>query len=208
MKIEAQVGQVILSAGSEAQPRMDRTAALVVAQAHGRYHEAVLQGNVFIGSNTAVQALSLNSTTATGLILTNPPGSGKLLSLLEICVAVASLPAGQCSIILTGTAAPTTTAVTHTTPLVSRNAFIGGASNSAGLVDSAATIPASNILRVVGAGAAATVAASTAFPPFIRDEISGLLLLQPGTCISLQALTTSVSVLASITWEELPYLNA
>ena len=205
MLSELRTGTVVSSDGAINPGRTDKTGALIAADGHGRYIESVYRGNVFLASNSAVQALSGNSTTATGLILTNPAGSGRNLAILEIQVAVASLPAGQSSLILTGSNVTTATTVVHTTPLTVRNAFLGSAPTSGvGLVDSAATIPAANIFRVLGTGTAATVAASTAFPPFVKDETSGILMLAPGTVISLQALTTALSVVASIIWEELP----
>src|SRR2546421_10067572 len=183
--------------------RLGRDSDLIISQCHARYHEAVSRGNVFFAANTATQALSLNSTTATGLILTNPAGSGKNLSLLEVCVAIASLPAAQYTLLLTGNTNPVAATVTHSVALTIRNAFMGQGANSVAFADSSATIPNANIMRIIGTGGAATMASSTAYPPLIRDEITGLILLQPGTCISLQALTTAVTVVASMAWEEI-----
>ena len=197
-------GRAGLADGSNTSLRLGKTSELVVGDAHARYYEAVSRGNVFLAANSATQALSVNSTTATGMILTNPFGSGKNLVLLEVCVAIASLPAGQSTLILTGNPSATTTEPTHTTPLVVRNSLISSGAAAVGKADSAATIGAATILRIIGAGTAATVATSTAFPPFIRDEVAGLIILAPGTCISLQALTTALTVVSSIMWEEVP----
>ena len=57
---------------------------MAVVDGHARYMDAVLNGNVYTAANTASQALSLGSATATGLVLTNPAGSGKNLVILEI----------------------------------------------------------------------------------------------------------------------------
>jgi hypothetical protein len=182
--------------------RQNREGTLIVGDGHARYQEVVSRGGVFLAANSATQALSVNSTTATGLILTNPWNSNRNLVILEICVAIASLPAGQSALILTGNPTQTQTEPTHTTPLTVRNALVGSTLTGVGKVDSAATIGAATIMRVIGAGTAATVAASTSFPPFIRDEVAGLITLSPGTCISLQALTTAMTVVGSIMWEE------
>lgn len=202
MLAECRTGPIISAEGAVNPARTSKTGALVTLDAHGRYQEAVVRGNVFLAANTATQALSLNSGTATGLILTNPAGSTKNLILLEVCVALASLPAGQSNLILTGNNNPAAAIVTHTTPLTVRNALMGSGLGAVGLADSAATIPNANIMRIIGGGTAATVATSTAFPPFIRDEIAGLIVLAPGTCISLQCLTTAITVVASMAWEE------
>jgi hypothetical protein len=203
MLSEIRTGSITTTDGAVNPARSDKTGALVVTDAHGRYTEAVLRGNIFIASNSATQALSTNSTTATGLILTNPAGSTKNLALLRISVALASLPAGQSTLILTGNTNPIATAVTHTTPLTIQSALLGSQNKSSGLADSAATIPNATIIRVIPAGTAATVASSTAFPPMIDIDLGGEIILTPGTCISLQALTTAITVVASISWEEI-----
>lgn len=177
----------------------------IVSILHGRNWPQVRAGNCFIAANPGTQALSVNSATATGLILSNPASSEVVLSLLQVCVSIASLPAGQSSIILTGAFSRTQTATTHTTPLTVRNCLLGAAlSSGTGLADSAATIPTPAVVRVLGGGPAATVATSTSFPAFIKDDIDDLLTLMPGTCISLQALTTAITVVASMVWEEIP----
>jgi putative intracellular protease/amidase len=205
MLSEFRVGPVLAQEGSVNQARASKYGALVVADGHGRYTEATRTGNVFTAANTAVLALSVNSGSATGIILTNPVGSGKLLSVLDVCVSIASLPAGQASLVLIG--GSSTTAVTQTTPIVFKNSLLGGSgATGVALVASVATLPAASfaINRIIGGGPAATIAASTSFPAFIRDEVAGLIVLYPGSFISLQAVTTAVSVMASISWEELP----
>lgn len=202
--IQAQAGPVgIGKTGVANALRVTSTSELAVSDAHGRYQEAVLQGGVFVGGNPAAQALSLNVAASTGLILTNPLGSGKLLVILEVCIAIASLPAGQAAFILAVNNNPAAVAVVHTTPIVPKNALIGGAAG-AGLLDSSATLPvAPTVVRAIGGGPAATVAASTSWPAMIKDEIAGAIILKEGTSIALQALTTAISVVASITWEEI-----
>ena len=209
MLAEIRSGVISSSDGAIQPGRASRSGALVVADGHARYTEAVARGgSFFTASNTAPQALSVNSLTATGLILTNPVGSGKLLALVEVCVSLASLPAGQSTLILAGATSAVLGTVTQTTPLTPRAAFIGGASSVSpvGLVASAATLPTggNTALRVLGGGPAATVAGSTAFPPFIKDEVGGLIVLAPGAFISLQCLTTAITVVASMVWEEIP----
>ena len=177
----------------------------VTAPGRGKYGEPCENGEIFLAANSATQALSVNSATATGIILTNPAGSGVRAEILDVCVSLASLPAGQSSLILTGAFyTAEDVAVVHTTPLTVRCSLLGSEKKAACLADSAATIPTPAIVRVLGGAPAATVATSTAFPPFIRDEISGLLVLEPNTVISLQALTTAMTVVASITWREIP----
>src|SRR5208282_1608535 len=72
---------------------------------------------MFSITNTGDQALSTNSTSATGLVLSNPAGSGMKLLLWDVLVSIASLPAGQSSLILTGSLNPSATAVAATLKL-------------------------------------------------------------------------------------------
>lgn len=177
------------------------TGDLIVSELNGRYFEQVYRGNTFTACNTAAQALSLNSTTATGLILTNPVGSGKLLVLLEVCVALATAPAGISTLILTGNVNPLAAAVTHTAALTIQNALLGGGVASVAKADSQATMPTLTVLRAVGGGPVATGSINSAF---IKDEIAGAIVLSPNTSISLQCLTTAISAVTSMTWAEVP----
>lgn len=197
-------GPVTSSDGAINITRGGKSGEASVADAHARYTEANYRGQMFMACNTALQALSLNSTTATGLILSNPAGSNKLIVLQRILVALASLPAGGATLIITGNANTVGAATVHTTPLVPQSALLGSGISPVAKVDSAATIAAATIFRTIGGGPAATVAASTSFPAHINDEVAGEIILQPGTCISLQCLTTAISVMATFVWEEIP----
>ncbi len=167
-----------------------------------RYADAVRAGQVFFGANSAIVALSVNSATATGLILTNPLLSGVNLEIIEVCVAIASAPGAQSNLVLTGNILTTAAAATtHTTPLIVKNALISSGVTGQGLLDSAATVPTPAALRAIGGG---VVGATTLNTAFIRDVLDGLLTLAPGCVISLQAMTTAISVVASITWRETP----
>ncbi len=173
------------------------------AAASAKYFDAVMNGSVFFGCNSATQALSVNSATATGLILTNPLTSGVNLVLLQVCIAQASAPAAQANFVLTGTLLTTAAAnTTHTTPLTVKNALIGSAfAVGQGLLDSAATVPTPAAIRSIGGGVVGATTISTAY---IRDDIDGILILAPGCVISLQAMTTAITVVASMTWREVP----
>src|SRR4051812_4292459 len=94
MQAEGRVGPIYAADGAVETARFGRTLEMIVGDAHGRYHEAVSRGFVFNAANTAAQATSTASATATGLILSNPSGSGKMLSILDISVGVgAAVPA-------------------------------------------------------------------------------------------------------------------
>jgi hypothetical protein len=92
--IQTQEGLLGLASGGVApNVRGDRSGAVVVTDGHGRYQEAVRQGNVYVASNQAGQALSTAlSTTQTGFTLTNPSGSGVNLVYLTSTIAITSAP--------------------------------------------------------------------------------------------------------------------
>lgn len=201
MLAEFRTGPVVSSDGTVGTGRTDKSGASVVTDGHARYQECSYRGSTFFACNSATQALSLNSTTATGLILTNPASSGKNLVLIEVCVALLTAPAGISNLVLTGQLTTSATAVTQTTPLIVRNSILGVSATGVGLAASAATIVAATICRPIGGGPVATGSVTSAF---IKDEIAGSIILGPGTHISLQCLTTAISVIASMTWEEIP----
>jgi hypothetical protein len=201
--IEGQVGLVPAADGARVPMRLDRQAAQVVQDAHGRFTEAVYRGGVFVASTQAGVALSTAlSTTQTGFTLTNPAGSGKNLFILQASIALTTAPAGIASLVWAANTNPTASAVVQTTPLTVRNALLGSPLGAVGLAASAVTLPAAPaVVRPVGGGPVATGSVTTS--PII-DPFDGGLALAPGTALSLSALTTAISAICSLLWEELP----
>lgn len=155
---------------------------------------------IFTACTQSAVTLSGLSTTATGLILTNPWGSGKTLAVLQAQFAFSTAPAGASVVGWAMSPAANPTPVTHTTPLTVQLAnAIGTPGNSMGKVDSAATTVGTPVwIRMLGG----PVAASQINPPFINDTVDGALMLVPGTSIQLAYLTTAAVGMASITWLE------
>lgn len=178
-----------------------------VSDRAARYYNMVRNGNVFYAANSAVQALSVNNATATGFILSNPVNSGKNLVLLEATIALASVPGAISEIVLTGHDTGTAT-FTHTAALTVRNALQGIGGNfprqaSVAFADSQATIPATpTIFRAFGAYLWIATAANVIGTPFYKDEIAGALVVGPGCDVSIQAVTTAISAICSMTWAE------
>ena len=193
------VGQGIVASAGE-------YGELLVSELQARYYEWVYRGLVFTAANTSAQATSTGpNSTATGLILSNPAGSGVNAVILDASIAIASLPAGAATLVWAANVNPIGAATTHTIALAPQSALLGSGKKSACFADSSATLPsAPTIVRPIGGGPAATVASSTAFPPFIRDEVAGGLIVTPGCAISIQSITTAVSIMASILWAEIP----
>lgn len=159
-------------------------------------------GNVYAASNQAAVTLSALSTTATGLILTNPYGSGKNIAIMTISWAFQTAPAGASPVGIAMSPTISATQVTHGTPINAvQNAILAGTQGVVGVgkVDAAATTVGTPVfIRMLGG----PVAASQITPPYIRDDIDGALILPPGTSIQLAYVTTAAVGLGSISWVE------
>lgn len=160
-------------------------------------------GNMYNACSTGAVTLSTVSATCTGLALSNPYGSAKLLVVAKVRFAPSTAVAGASVVGLAVSSAVSQTAVTHTTPIVIHNAISDGSNISTGVgkVDSAATLPAAPVwLRPI----ASVVAASSITPGMYVDETDGEIILPPGTNLSLSYLTTAAVGIAAITWVEIP----
>ena len=202
MKAEGRVGAITADSGSVNPLRTDERGALVVQQVGGKYAEAVLAGNVYTACNDAAKAVTTAHATCTGFVLYNPYTSGKNLSILNIKVALATSPAAQSAVVLGACVVPTATAPATNTAIVVYNALVGGTSGNAGLAYSISTLPLAQVcIRSLSAGVTATGAVN--FPPMIDDDVGGAVIVAPGCLVALTAITTAISVVASMTWEEL-----
>jgi hypothetical protein len=201
---QAQVGPRVVSDGSENIVRSTRTGEIGSSDVHGRYVEGTSRGLIFQASNSASQALSVANSTATGLILSNPAGSGKNLYILDISVGIIAAVTAVGGIALYGNVNPVAAATTHTTPLIVRPSLLGQSGTPAGLADSAATLPTTPVIVRMLLGYQWVTANATVAVMFAKDEVAGVIGVAPGCTVSVQAVTTAASVIASMTWEELP----
>lgn len=202
MDSEAKVGPQKNADGSKNILRADRTGAQIVADGHGRYTEAVLRGNVFIAHNVAAQAVSVGlATTYTGLMLSNPHGSGKLLALLAAQFAISVAEVAIATQHLIGGVSQT--GVTHTTPLAApgiQNAYLGGGAGAVGKVDSAATIPTPGYIAALRSGFTAGALGGPGMGQLA--DLGGLIIIPPGGFVGIGALT-AITGFGMLVWEEL-----
>jgi hypothetical protein len=200
MKI-GQVGPQVFSDGSEAPLRLGKQGDQIVSELHGRYTEAVMRGRVFTANPAAsITPPATFTNTAATFTLYNPQSSGVMLSVLEFLAMFTAPPAGAVVLAWMANLLPTTSPPGSTTAVTVRNCLLGAAGNSAAFVYSVATL---NAAPVMVRPAGSIVAAGAITPPCIKDEIAGALVLLPGTSISLNS-NAAVSILPSITWEEIP----
>lgn len=157
--------------------------------------------DIYLASTQAGVATSTAlSTTQTGLTLSNPYGSGKTLVLLKFFGAFTTAPAAIATLVLAANVNPVAAAVTHTTPLTVRKANLGVAGTAVGLADSAATLPAA---PVVVAGLGGPVATGSVSQPQVVNNFEGSICVAPGCAISVNSLTTAISGIWTIVWEEI-----
>ena len=157
--------------------------------------------NIYVASTQAGQATSVAlSTTQTGFTLTNPAGSGKTLVVLEINIAQSVAPAAAGVFVAAANVNPVAAAVTQTTPLTVRRANLGVSGAGVGLAASAVTLPAAPVVvRPIGGGALATGGVQS---QFISDKVNGALCVAPGCALSISSITTAVTAIIGMVWEE------
>lgn len=171
----------------------------------GRYFESNRNGRLFTVANTAIQALSVGSATATGLILANPLGSGKALIVLQASFAPSIDETADTVVALFQNDNVAAAAVTHTTPLTPKPGLIGAGTAPVGKADSSATLPAvPTLIRPLMGGGWAT-AAGFSQAAAAMDPIDGQLVLLPNTALSIQALTTAITGVSGMTWAEVDW---
>jgi hypothetical protein len=200
------VGPTLGGSGTAAPFRADVTGAQVVTDAHGRYTEGSLRGNIFSASNQAGIALPVGlATAAKNFTLYNPVNSGKNLVLLEIMMGITLVPAAYTGVVglvgnfVAGQAAPAT-ATAETV-----NSSILGAASGAGKVYNTCTLAAAPVwLRSCFSVAWVTTGTGTT-AACVKDEVAGAIVIPPGAYVSMAA-TAATTVQISMTWEEVPIL--
>lgn len=194
------IGATYGASGTGVPFRGDGTGAQSVSDAHGRYAEAARRKQLYYSSNSGAQAVSVALATAyTGLCLSNPTGSGVNLELLQVSYALTVAPAAIASLHLIG--GWSTTAVTHTTPLLPASTFLG-APRGVGLTDSSATIPTPVYIMPIMGG---FTAAALPSPAETIIDVGGSIIIPPGGFVCIGALT-AVTGFGGMIWEEVPII--
>lgn len=179
----------------------DKQGALLETPLNPRYYAQNYLGAMFFASNTAAQALSVASTTYTGLAVGNPVGSQKNLVIIDCGFGLQTLQTGFSAIVI-GTAA-----VVALTAGNSQGPFpcIAGASfTSVATVGASGTLGAAPRITRILAGAQWVTTGTTSNIQNVKDEIAGALIVPPGQLVCIEAITTAVTGLAHFTWLELP----
>lgn len=162
-------------------------------------------GQVFTAANVSVKSVIAVNASATGLILYNPYGSGKIAILVDAGFSWTTAPAAVHNIGI-GIMGQNATAISGTTAAGS-GVKVANGMGTAGAASCAAydavTLPAAPVAARWWGGAAYASAAGNS-PYFMRDLIDGAICLVPGSAAALIALTTTCLGVGSFTWIEVP----
>jgi len=190
----------------------------IVSELHGKYYTQNYRGNLYYGANAAAGAAFtiFSNASYVGLLLWNPQGSGKNLSLVRAGIAfdtqasTAMAGWGYAWIINAGsglaTAAPISafTAITAT-----RGSCILGATGqgaSVALLGSAATLTTAFANWRPANFSTSTGAITVAFSASqMSEELDGTLIVPPGVAMGLTSnILSGVTASGYMIWEEIP----
>jgi len=202
---EKKTGPIASSDGAVNPARTDRQGADVATQAHGEYNEAVVRDNVFMASTQVADtwdvALTLNP--ILGVIVSNPPGSNKNLSILKVGFAQTTACANEASIHLAGGYVADGGITVHDTPLVVYNMKLGSPAAAVAFADDEATAVAGSAVYLLPLIGGFTAGATLPAGPMATTDIGGLVMVPPGGYVFIAALTAVVGF-GCIVWEEIP----
>ena len=158
-------------------------------------------GKLYHACSAGAVTLSTVSTTCTGLVLSNPVGSGYNLIVESVSFVPSTAPGGASVVGIAISPGVQATDPTHTTPMVIHNGLMTGSNLNVGVgkCDAAATLVGTPVWLRPMAG---VVAASSITPTKYEDMTNGSIILPPGAHLSLSYLTTAAVGIASITWAE------
>jgi len=157
-------------------------------------------GQLFFACNQANKATTALSTTATGLILYNPWGSGKKLILVDARFAFSAVPTAAGAVMLSMGNTPSAAATPAGTADVIWAADGSGVSTES--VARVFTIATTNVVNVYVAPLA--VASSTTASVGMASLPEGGLIVVPGNYVMFSHVTTVATGIGSFVWAEIP----
>lgn len=206
-EILGQVGPQVLSDGSNATFRQDRSGAQIIQQLHGRYYETAYRKALFNGAMLAQTTSSGLGTTYTGLCLSNPVGSAVNLSLNKVSFAFSVVIPTTGTVVGLMTGYSGATNVTHTAAVTPRSQFFNTVGGGVGLLDSSATLPvAPTINTIFGAAITGTAVATTVLSSPAVIDLEGSVIIPPGGYAAFYTSTAGPTNGGnfSFQWEEIP----
>jgi hypothetical protein len=206
---QGRVGELLGTDGAIQPIRLTRKGAVATSDAHSRYQEAVLRGNVYyLSAGAAAPTAFTGAAGGTPLIgVMNPIGSGKALVFLAASSTITAVPSAAGVVdseLWAGTSVLPTGTVTAPTNMASQQST---GSISKGFVNTAMTSStAINLVTGLSAFWWATAAAGAIASSGIID-LAGITVAIPGVLVALGVRTvpTSTTTDAFLMWEEVPY---
>ena len=209
--VEGQVGIQNGQIGSQNILRIDKVGALVTQDTHGKYYEAVKQGNTYyLSSQSAAATAYAGAAAGTPLLAVyNPLNSGKDLSILQASIGLGSSGTTAALVLFEWWLGPVIAIGTGTVTVpINMYSQVAGGSVTKGFVNTALTSQTGtlNLIRgILGGGAnPGTTAPSTTATAI--DPVDGVIVVAPGNMVAIGSRTTLAagSIDYSILWEEIP----
>ena len=195
-----------------------RQGEAIVSNLHGKYYTQAVRGNVYYASNAAAGAVFsiFSNASFTGLLLWNPEGSGKNLSLIRCNVGIDT----QASTATSGwgyawvgnvgaslaTAAPISAFTLITATRGAAICGLGGQGTSVIRAGSAATLTTALLWGRAAAFGTSTGAITTqTVPPMMSEDFDGMTIVPPGTLFAVtSSIASGITACATLFWEECP----
>ena len=162
------------------------------------------QGKVFTACiQTAATVTLINTSTATGFILSNPWGSNKKLVLVHGQFTYTTVPTATAVLFWAMSIAPSSVAHATTTAITIYGADGSGAtSQSVARAYSASTTP--NLPVYTRCMGYSPTTPATTGSLTVKDYIEGALILVPGAYVQVSYITTAPVGITDATWVEVP----
>ncbi len=158
------------------------------------------QGKVFVAANVSTKNFVAVSTTATGLMVYNPFGSGVKVVLIDASFQYVTGPTAVTqvgiAVMNSNTAVPTSLTVSGRSAV----AADGSGNVPKAIAWDAATLPAAPVAVRWSFGSCGTAVTTAA----LVDRIDGSIILVPGALAILCGLTTTAAGVGAFTWTEVP----
>lgn len=176
-----------------------------VSQWLPKYGAMAWSGLAYTVGHSAAQALSVNSSTFTGLAVANPAGSGKNLMIVDVSVAIGAVLANVAMVPRLGYAAIVALTQGNATSNKGLPMLVGSTGGSTALCGASGTLGAApTTLRPLAGIQWVTGAGGSGGQLYAKDEVAGAIIIPPGQMLTLDALVAACTVVASFTWLELP----
>jgi hypothetical protein len=183
--------------------RLGNLGDLIVSELSGPYGEQTYRGNSFSASIQAVATTTVGlATTYTGLVISNPIGSGIVMELSLASVMQSVIQSTQIEAYAIAIGFNATTNVTHTAALTTKSNKVGSGITSLGLADTSATLPTAPTYHTFVQNTGTAIANGTGSV----IDLKGSVILMPGAyaCWVTPAQASVAGLWFSFSWVEKP----